>query len=181
MRRLNACALTALFAASLALSTCAQEKEAKGPATERDVAKPETAEDALRTFILAMFEKDEDTLTSVALPTDPEELRWLLAGEELPEAARELMRKSIANVKFKSLKVGDKIRLPSRTYVLTKEDVGLDRVALQMPGDPLFHRVRLVEGVWLVDPRPLIAARKAAEASRQRKKAEAEPTVKEAE
>lgn len=64
-----------------------------------------------------------------------------------------------------------------RTLVLllvTEEDVGPGRVALQAPGEPLFHRVRLMEEVWRVDPRPIISARKAAEASRQRRKDKAE-------
>ncbi len=125
-----------------------------------------------REFIIAVLLQDGVTLRRVTIPTEEKELKWLLAGQKAPPGAHEQIREHFQRLSVKTLKVGDVVELPgNRTLHVTDEMVGPDRAMLQFEGDPLPWRLERVDGQWLVDPRHLIAARKAAAAARLKRRA----------
>ena len=91
-----------------------------------------TPEDALRTFVLAMANRDEPTLRAITLPV--EGFEWLMAGRAAPASLLKDLEEKLAEPTFRSLKPGDKFTLPRGEVVVVKaEDVGPDR-ALVLPG-----------------------------------------------
>jgi hypothetical protein len=126
-----------------------------------------TPEDALRTFMVATARHDEPVLRVVTLPTP--ELGRLLQGRPAPPEAVEQVRSLAAKMKFRRLQPGDKVTLPpDREVVVGPEDIAEDRAMLLPEGSPVPIRLRRIEGHWKVDAGPIIAARKAAEAGRQK-------------
>ncbi|MGC1720307.1 MAG: hypothetical protein WA746_15090 [Isosphaeraceae bacterium] len=125
-----------------------------------------TPEDALRTFVYAMAVRDEPTLRAITLPV--EGFEWLMAGRAAPAGLIQELKEKLAQQTFRSLKAGDKFTLPQGQAVVVKaEDVGPDRALLLPEGASLPTRLQKVEGHWKVDPRAVIAGRKAAEAARR--------------
>ncbi len=125
-----------------------------------------TPEDALRTFVLAMANRDEPALRAITLPVQG--LEWLMAGQAAPPGVLKDLREKLARPVFRSLKPGDRVTLPGGNVVVIKaEEVGPDRALVIPEGASLPTRVRMVEGHWKVDPSAVIASRKAAEAARQ--------------
>ncbi len=115
----------------------------------------------------------------VIIPTEETELKWLLNGQKAPPEAHDQIRDHFQKLAVKPLKVGDVIELPGKkTLQITDEMVGPDRAMLQFEGDPMPCRVERVDGQWLVDPLPLIAARKAAAAAIKKRATAARPTTK---
>jgi hypothetical protein len=125
-----------------------------------------TPEDALRTFVLAMANRDEPTLRAITLPV--EGFEWLIAGRAAPANILKDLEEKLSRPTFRSLKPGDKFTLPRGEVVVVKaEDVGPDRALVLPEGASLPTRLHRVEGHWKVDPSPVIASRKAAEAARK--------------
>jgi hypothetical protein len=123
-----------------------------------------TPEEALRTFVLAMANRDEPTLRAITLPA--EGFEWLLAGRAAPASVLKDLAEKLARPTFRSLKPGDKFTLPRGEVVVVKaEDVGPDRALVLPEGASLPTRAHKVEGHWKVDPSAVIASRKAAEAA----------------
>jgi hypothetical protein len=135
----------------------------------RSQLKDATPEDALRSFMVDFAEQDEAALRAITLP-DPD-LDWLLRGQRPPAEAVEQMRSLAAEMKIRRLKPGESFALPKgRTITVSPEEVTEDRAVLLPEGDFFPIRLQRVEGHWKVDARPIIAARKAAEAARQKAK-----------
>lgn len=150
--------LTALFA------TLALAQTSGNPAV-----RVETPEAAYRTFILAMMKKDEATLRSVTLPTETEDFAWLLRGESPPPEALEEIEAELERQPIRKLKAGDTFTLPGgRRITFGPANIGEDRTVLVPEGSPLPTKIRKVAGRWRVDPRPVIAGRKAADAARKK-------------
>ena len=127
-----------------------------------------TPEEALRSFIIAMFIQDEAALRAVTLPTDPAEFKWLVGGQPIPPDQLEEIKAQMKRVPIRVLKPGETVTLPrNRKVTIRPEDIGVDRTMLLPEGAPLPTRLRKVEGRWRVDPTPIIAARKAADAIRK--------------
>ncbi len=135
------------------------ETPASGAATA------DTPEQALRTFLMAVVTKDEATLHGVTLPTD--DFDWLLRGEAVPADHLE-EAKAWTERPIRVLRPGDEIILPgNRRTTVAPDEVDPDHAVLWPEGDPVPHRLQRIDGQWRVDARPLIAARKAADAARQ--------------
>ena len=125
-----------------------------------------TPGDALRTFVLAMANRDEPTLRAVTMPV--EGFEWLMAGRAAPASVLKELEAKLAQPTFRSLKAGDKITLPGGQVVLVNaQDVGPDRALLLPEGASLPTRLHRIEGHWKVDPSAVIASRKAAESVRK--------------
>lgn len=132
----------------------------------QDAKAPKTPEAAFRTFMVAVFERDEPTLRAVTLPA--EGFEWLLQGQVIPKDQVAAMRAQLEKMPIKVLKAGDTIKLPgNRTATVGAEEVGEDRAVLLPQGAPVPTRCRKVEGVWRVDAAPIIAGRKAADSARK--------------
>lgn len=136
--------------------------------TDKDDVVAATPEQALRIFHIAMLTHDEAMLRAVTLPTD--DFDWLLKGDVVPEDQVALARKEIDRQPIRALKVGDEVKLPgNRRVTVQPEEVTADRAVLLVEGAPIPNRISKVEGSWRVDARPVIAARKAAEAAIKKK------------
>jgi hypothetical protein len=140
----------------------------KAPAVAARSRYPDaTPEEALRTFMVAGARQDEAALRAVTLP-DPE-LPRLLQGEPAPPKVVERIRAQAAAMKIRRLQPGDKFKLPpNQDAVIGPDDVGEDRAVVLPEGAPFPIRLRKIDGHWKVDARPIIAARMAAEAARQK-------------
>jgi hypothetical protein len=126
-----------------------------------------TPEGAWRSFVIAMLSRDEATLKTLALPA--EGLEWLLKGEAPPQDALAQIKDQIGKQRIGRLKPGDRFTLPGgRIVVVAPEEVGPDRAVLVPEGDPIPTRVQRVAGHWKVDARPLIVARRMADAARKK-------------
>lgn len=127
-----------------------------------------TPEDALRSFMIAVTRRDEAALRAVTVPD--RELDWLLRGPPPPAEVVEKMRTSAAELKFKRLKPGDPIKLPpqGKAAVVRPEEVTEDRAMLLPEGSRFPIALERIKGHWKVDARPIVAARKAADAARQK-------------
>lgn len=129
-----------------------------------------TPVEALRTFLVAMMMKDEATLRKVTLPTD--DFDMLLKGQAPPAGQEKAIRQEMAKMPIKALKPGDSFEIPGRTgarkATVRPEEVGQDKAVLLPAGAPLPTRMERVDGRWMVDARPVIAGRKAAEAARKK-------------
>ena len=67
------------------------------------------------------------------------------------------------------LKAGDEVKLPNGRIVrISPEQVTDDHAVLMMKGGPIPTDLHRVAGAWRVDPGPIIAGRKAADAARRR-------------
>jgi hypothetical protein len=132
-----------------------------------------TPEAAWRSFVIAMLSRDEATLKTVALPADG--IEWLVKGELPPADALPQIREHIAKLPIRRLIPGDRFTLPrGRVIIVEPEEVGPERAVIVPEGDPFPTRLHRVAGHWKVDARPVIAARKAADAAK--KKAESRKT-----
>jgi hypothetical protein len=134
----------------------------------RAVVKPglaDTPEQALRTFLIAMALKDEDTLRAVTLPR--KDLEWLLRGQVGPAEQAEKMKSFIRRLPIRALKPGDRFTLPGNdTITVPPDEVTEYRAVLVSEGAPVPHRCYQVDGHWRIDATPIIAGRKAAESAR---------------
>jgi hypothetical protein len=126
-----------------------------------------TPEDALRTFMLALMAQDGAALRAVVLPNP--DLEWLLKGQPLPPDVIKDAMAQFAKRPMKRLKEGEKVALPrGQQYIVTASEVGEDRAVLLPEGSTVPTRVQKVKGHWKVSADPLIAARKSADAARQK-------------
>lgn len=139
-----------------------------------------TADQAMRTFLLAMIEADEPTIRAVTLPTDG--LEWLWKGTPPPADQVKAMRKAVAELKIRALKPGDTFAMPgNRVITIKPEEVTADRAILVPEEAPVPTRLRKIDGHWKVDPAPAIASRKAADAVRTRPRTKPKTNPKDAE
>lgn len=139
---------------------------AEGPAS-----RPANPEDAIRDLWTAMLAQDESAVRKLILPNPDAQVLW--GGEPVPPEHRETARKSIAEMSFREVHPGDHFSLPDgRTLVVTEDMVSADRCLLQPIIDgqamPVPFSVCRVDATWKVDAGPLIAARLAAKANRQK-------------
>jgi hypothetical protein len=159
----------------LALVLQAPEPKAEKPKHDKP-SKPKvlapagTPEEAVRSFMVAMLKHDREALASVTVPLPSKDLDVLFLGEK-PSPVRAAMGKLlVGQLPMRILKAGEVIDLRRRgIFTVMPEDATADRVMVFAEGNPLPLRCRRVEKRWLVDPSPIIAGRKAAEAARKKK------------
>ncbi len=127
-----------------------------------------TPEDALRSFMIAITMKDEAALRAITVPD--RELDWLLRGPPPPPEVVEQMRTAAAESKFKRLKPGDPIKLPpqGRAALVRPEEVTEARAMLLPERSRFPIALQKIDGHWKVDARPIVAARKAADAAQKK-------------
>jgi hypothetical protein len=125
------------------------------------------AEDALKTFMLALAAHDEKVLRAVTLPDA--EFDVLLKDRVPPIDPKALgeMRSRLDRTPFRRLHAGDRVRMPDgRVAVIKPADVSIGRIVLQPEGSALPTRLENIGGHWKVFVKPIIAARKALLAKR---------------
>ena len=151
------------------LQNSASQAKSQGDDASRTKAAPDSPEQALRTFLVAMAIKDAKALQSVTLAT--KDFDWLLKGEVVPPDHIEEFKQIVAKIPIRSLKPGDEFTLPrNRKMKVRPDEVGPDRAVLLPENAPIPNRVQKVDGRWRVDATPIIAGRKAAEAARMKAK-----------
>lgn len=175
-RRPRLLAIATLLALTAPLDPCglshpsadAQEGPTGAPTQAQPEPFPNTPEGSYKSFFVAMAIGDEPALRAVALPV--EGFEWLLMGQRVPADQVAALRKAVLEqMVVRPLKVGESVRMPEGpTYEVKPDDVSDDRAMVIQDTAPLPIRCRKVDGRWKVDPTPIIAARKAAEAARQR-------------
>jgi hypothetical protein len=128
-----------------------------------------TPEDALRSFLMAMVERDEAALRVLTVPKPETDLAWLLRGQAAPPEAVERLRTVFSELKIQRLKPGDQFKLArGQVGTVRPEEVGEDRAVVLSEGSPLPTRLQRIDGHWKVDAGPIIAGRKAAAAAQQK-------------
>jgi hypothetical protein len=147
-----------------------------------------TPEDAFRSFFLAVLTHDEPALRKLIVRNDQvvvsdEDFAYLLIGERPPLLARVMVQRQIPLMKVKRLQPGDQFELPGgQVIAIAPEEVSDTRAVVLEEDGPVPTRCWKVDGSWRVDPRSVIAGRKAAEAAQKRAEAqqaeEATPTGK---
>ncbi len=151
---------TSQTAAARLLQTKSQAKKAAAKKADAPEFK-NTPEGAYQAFVLAGITHDEKLLREKSLPD--KELEILLTGEAPPKEALAEIRAAIGKLKFKRYKVGDEITLPDGAKMVVKPmQIDEDSLLIQAEGDPLPSRCEKVDGVWKIDPKPIIAAHKQA-------------------
>ena len=141
--------------------------------TRQEETQPEarSAEETLRSFIVAMMLHEDEELRELVLPT--EDFDWLLIGPRPPEEQEEDVRAFFKAMPIRALEAGDVFELPTPDGVVNtvvgEEEVTEDRAVLLPEDLPAPIRLRRIDGQWRVDARPVIAARKAADAARKAK------------
>jgi hypothetical protein len=158
-----------VIALFLSMTLGLQNTKPAAPAAPAEAVSPaKTPEEALRLFVIATLTRDEAALRAVSLP-DPG-LAFLLQGASVPAEQLEGVKEQVAKLPIKALKPGDTYTLPgNRTMTVKPEEVTAERVVLLPQGAPVPTRCRKVGDRWKVDPAPVIAARKAAQAAREKK------------
>ena len=128
----------------------------------------ETPEAAFKSFFLAMALGDEAALKALTIPV--EGVEWLLIGDKVPPARAEEFRKMVVEpMVLTRLKPGDELKMPNgRVLRIEPERVTDDRAVLMMKGGPIPTDLYRVGGAWKVNPTPIIAGRKIADAARRR-------------
>ena len=92
---------------------------------------------------------------------------WLLRAEMTTARKLEEVKDQVRKARVERLKQGDRVRItPREVHVILPAEVGRDRAALKIQGEPAYAPLQIVKGRWKVDPAPFIAARKAATGSR---------------
>ena len=119
-------------------------------------------------MLLAMAVGDEPALRRLALPD--EDFAFLVKGDTSQPIKLDAFRKEVVEkVVLRRLKAGDEVKLPNgRVLKIVPAAVTGDRAVLlpaAPPPLPLFA-YRSKEG-WMLDARPIIAGRKAADAARR--------------
>ncbi len=114
---------------------------------------------------------DEAALKAVTIPATGFE--WLLRGDHVPPAQAEEFRKAVVDRlrRRRQFLAGDEVNAAWNSGAPIKiapEQVTDDRAVLTMQGGPIPTNLHRVMGAWRVDPRPIIAGRRAADAARRR-------------
>jgi hypothetical protein len=129
--------------------------------TTREAAGLDTPEAAVHELMVAMVLGDQERINRCTIPASGREL--LAGGEGPPPEIREQVIEQLKTMPLRRLKVGETVNLPGgKTMVMTKDMVNADVQQLTSPEMPFPFTVGRVEKEWKVDPRPLIAARRAA-------------------
>ena len=134
--------------------------DAPGPADAHHA----TPEDALRSLLLGMVERDEQTIRNAILPAEHAEALW--EGDppspETLEAYQQMLLDE-QRTQIHRLEPGDTVPLPGgREHELTEDVLSEDRqlLVVEREGRPILAPVWVerTDGSWRVDAGPIIAA-----------------------
>jgi hypothetical protein len=155
--------------ATMPASSPATSATASATAPEKSAALA-TPESALHEFLIGMMIGDEARLKRASLEVEGREI--LLPKEKLPETAIPQLDKMIEGLQLKPLKIGDSIKVKTTsspegvTVVMDENRINDSRAEITGPSFPYPFILVKGEAGWKVDPTPLIASRKAAQAAR---------------
>jgi hypothetical protein len=142
------------------------EKQAKDERLDR-----ETPEGTVRIFAIGVALTNEKLIKSTALKISDEDLKYLLKKTQGLRSTPKEIKEVWANAKVSKLKPGDKFTLPGgKEITVGADEVSDDRLVVVLADSPIPTRLYKVKGYWWVDPAPVIAGRKAAEAAAQKRK-----------
>jgi hypothetical protein len=144
------------------------EPPEKQKESEKSTTAADSPERAFKEFVLAMMCGEESRLKATMLPAEGMEV--LVRPNPIPPEKLDEFRKGMVDgMVIKRLKAGDEFTLPGGKVIkIQPEQVTADRVVLVPEGAPVPTDVHRVKGVWKVDARPIIAARRAAAAARKK-------------
>jgi hypothetical protein len=118
-------------------------------------------EDVARRFFSALLTRDEATIKRYSIPAPGSDILW--RGPPLNDAMRAAVKERVAEIKFRRLKVGDKVTGPGgNEYIVDPIQVNEGRVLLLPEGFTLPFTVIHSDLGWRVKVDGLIAARQAA-------------------
>lgn len=130
---------------------------------EADLSTPEAA---VRAFLLAVVESDENRIRQVTVPNPDLSILW--QAKRPPPDVFESMRNYYRSVPLRCLKVGETVVYPrGKKVVLGERDINATRQQVTHPDNPIPFFVVQVDGQWKVDAWTVIAVRKATPKSRQ--------------
>ncbi|GAA5507415.1 SHD1 domain-containing protein [Novipirellula caenicola] len=136
-------------------------------ASQIDEGGDASPEDVLRQFLVALAGGNRRQVVTLILPHPNAAV--LLQGEAAPPQVVAEMKKQIASEEIRRLKLGEKVSLPGgRTMTVGDEDVSTERVLLQIPNHPIPYSLIRKKNGWRVDAAPIIQARVAALAARDK-------------
>lgn len=138
-------------------------EEKKPPADVPPAEVPETPnspDQTLREFLIAMATGDQDVLAEVCVPNA--DLDILSGGQKPTPGQLTQMKQMFASIDPRRLEVGDTINWMGQEKQVDASMVGEDRLLLTFPGNPIPFQVVKQDGEWKVDASSIIAARKAA-------------------
>ncbi len=133
-------------------------------ATADDQASP-SPEDTFRRFMSGMVKNDAEAVKATTLPTDDVDVLW--QGKPPPQEAIPQIEKSLASLKLIRIQGGETVPLPGgKRFTVNKADVDDNNIFVWVEVDnrrmPTPFKMVHADGVWKIDPTPIIAGRKAA-------------------
>jgi hypothetical protein len=139
------------------------EGETTKPSKDERLSR-ETADGTVRVFSIGVALANEQLIKMTALKISDEDMKHLLKKTKGLRSTPKEIKEFWASRKVKTLKPGDKFKLPDDTEIVVGEDeVSEVRMVVVVEDSPIPTRLYKVEGFWWVDPAPVIAGRKAAE------------------
>ena len=151
-----------LLSTAMAWSQAAESKSK--PAEDLRISR-NSPEGTLRLFTLGVMLGNEKLIRATMLPVPDKDLAFLVKKPDgLTAAKAKAMKEMCAELKVKSLKVGDKFKLPGGNEIVVKDEEVTEKTKVLVLGDaPIPTRMyKAKNGFWWVDGSPTIAARKAA-------------------
>lgn len=137
----------------------AAEQPSKTSAAKPDELSPE---DVARRFFTALLTRDERTIKHYTIPSPGSDILW--RGPPLTAEMRAAVKERMAAMKFRRLKVGDKVAGPGgKEYTIDPIQLNEGRVLLLPEGFSLPFTLIHSDLGWRVKVDGLIAARQAAE------------------
>lgn len=163
------CLIVLLIAVTSRVMNSQDQQVKQAPVKDERLSR-ETPEGTLRVFTLGVMLANEQLIKMTIVPVPDEDLKHLLQKPEgKPPDAKEL-KERCANMKVRTLKPGDKFRLPGgKELVVTAEEVSDERLVLVLDDSPIPTRLYKAKGFWWVDAEPTIAGRKAAAEARRKR------------
>ncbi|WP_437194437.1 hypothetical protein [Planctomicrobium sp. SH527] len=153
-----------VFSGQRTIVNAADEKPTEtstGAPTEAGTEAADSPEGVLRAFLLAVLSQDAESAQTYSLE-DPD-FQMLFEGEKRPEDVVAPLKATIGQLPIRQLKVGEKVTLQNKKRItVDAKMVSEDRTQLMAALFPEPVPMRKVDGIWKVDPRPIIAAGKSA-------------------
>jgi hypothetical protein len=145
-------------------------KTTQNRAADRIAGADGEAEAVLMEFLVALLGKDAETVKRTSVPHPELSILWETQDAAPPDVLAEI--KAFLDGQLIRLRVGDRVKLPSGRYLAVDEGaIDDNRVILlaTFPGEESVpFTLSKSQGVWRVDTTPLIAARKAVVAAKER-------------
>ncbi len=162
-------------------SASAPNPAATAPATKAALPALDTPEAALHELLVAIFTGDQERVNRATIEVPGREM--LTQGEKVPAEMAAEIDKLIDGMHLQRLKIGDSIKVKTTsvpegmTVVMDESHINDNRTEITGPNLP-FPFILVRDGKqWKVDPAPLIASRKAAQAAREKAATQTKPAV----